>query len=64
MDLSDIVWRKSSRSSGNNECVELAVAETSTSFRDSKAPVAGALAFRDAGYRRFLSAIKSGSLDV
>ncbi|ROP40231.1 DUF397 domain-containing protein [Saccharothrix texasensis] len=64
MDLSDIVWRKSSRSGGNNECVELAVTETGTAFRDSKAPAAGLLTFQDSGYRRFLSAIRSGSLDV
>ncbi|XVS64341.1 DUF397 domain-containing protein [Actinosynnema sp. CA-299493] len=64
MDLSDIVWRKSSRSGGNNECVELAVTETSTAFRDSKAPDASVLAFQAAGYRRFLSAIRSGNLDV
>lgn len=63
MDLSDIAWRKSSRSGGNNECVELAVTESSTRFRDSKAPDAGILAFHDAGYQRFLSAIKSEKLD-
>lgn len=64
MDLSDIVWRKSSRSGGNNECVELAVTKAGASFRDSKAPTAGLLTFQDSGYRRFLSAIRSGTLDI
>ncbi|KAA2267197.1 DUF397 domain-containing protein [Solihabitans fulvus] len=63
MDLSGVTWRKSSRSGGNNECVELACLATGSAVRDSKAPQAGTLTFDDRKFGSFLAAIKAGRLD-
>lgn len=50
-------WRKSSRSSGQQTCVELA---NSGAVRDSKNPVGPTLA---ADLAALLAAVKTGSLD-
>ena len=63
MDLSGVVWRKSSRSGGNNECVEVTRTHQGSGLRDSKAPDAGALTFDNAGFATFIQAVKSGRLD-
>jgi hypothetical protein len=62
-DLAGAKWRKSSRSGGGNDCVELAVATTSAAVRDSKNPEAGHVALAGAGWTAFLGAVKDGRLD-
>ncbi|HCT78233.1 MAG TPA: DUF397 domain-containing protein [Micromonosporaceae bacterium] len=44
-DLSAARWRKSSRSSETNTCVEVAFAGSAAALRDSKNPTGPALAF-------------------
>jgi uncharacterized protein DUF397 len=54
-DLSRAVWRKSSRSSSEPNCVEIAHLPASlTAIRDSKNPTAPALTFPTPSWSRFL----------
>lgn len=52
-------WRKSSRSSAENSCVELSVGPAGAGIRDSKNPAAGTLALPAAEWSAFLAAIKT-----
>lgn len=60
VDLSGAVWRKSSRSSGNGQCIEIAHLGEQTAARDSKNPAEAVLRIDLFG---LLSAIKAGHLD-
>jgi hypothetical protein len=62
--LAGVQWRKSSYSTGGNQCVEVARLAGSIAVRDSKDPDAGHLAFSAASWRRFLGDAKRGSYDL
>lgn len=55
VDMSGAVWRKSSRSSGNGACVEIAYAGERGAARDSKNPAGPALVFAPHTLRTFVS---------
>ncbi|MCP2164855.1 DUF397 domain-containing protein [Goodfellowiella coeruleoviolacea] len=62
-DLAGAIWRKSSRSGGENgQCVELAHGDSVAGVRDSKNPGGPVLTFGQAELTRFLTAVKSGRL--
>lgn len=63
-DLTQHEWRKSSRSGGGNDCVELAVRTDGTAVRDSKNTAAGQLALTRSGWAGFLGTVKDGQLDL
>ncbi len=60
--LSRAVWRKSSRSGGNGDCVEVARgAAAVVAVRDSKNPDGRVLTFSPADWTAFTRAVKRGS---
>jgi hypothetical protein len=54
-------WRKSSHSTGGNDCVEVAQAGTSCLVRDSKNPDGAHLAVRPQAWTAFIGDIKNGA---
>jgi hypothetical protein len=72
MDLTSVIWRKSSYSSGNGgTCVEVAVLPGSTEYsdrvlavRDSKSPNGAALIFDFDQWRAFTASIHNGEFDL
>lgn len=55
------MWRKSSRSAAQSNCVE--VRGDLRAFRDSKVPQGSTVVVSAAGYAGFLGALKDGRLD-
>lgn len=54
-------WRKSSRSTGGNDCVEVAQTGTSCMIRDSKNPDGARLVVRPQEWAGFIRDIKHGA---
>jgi len=55
-------WRKSTRSSGNGNCVEFADLGDSVAVRDTKDRSGPVLRFTAAGWRAFIAGTKRGEL--
>lgn len=62
-DLSDVRWKKSSRSGAGNNCVEIAALDSGRAVRDSKDPTGPALRFTAAGWSAFTAGVRSGDFD-
>lgn len=60
IDLSQVRWRKSSRSASTADCVELAVTARARAVRDSKNTAGGTLTFDAASFTGFLTEVKTG----
>jgi hypothetical protein len=62
-DLSRARWKKSSRSSGNGQCVEWANLGDVVAVRDSKDQGEAVLVFAPGEWAAFVAAVKAGEID-
>ena len=62
-DLARAQWRKSSRSSNQGQCVEVADLPGSTAVRDSKNPTGPVLVFPRAEWSTFTAGVRAGEFD-
>ena len=64
MDLTRAAWFKSTRSSGNGNCVEVAIVDDAVGVRDSKDRSGPALVFTASEWRAFVAGAKNGEFDL
>jgi hypothetical protein len=63
-NLVHVQWRKSSRSSGNAACVEVADLDGGArAVRDSKDPAGGHLTFTASEWSAFAAGVRAGEFD-
>jgi hypothetical protein len=60
----DLTWRKSSHSSSNGQCVEIAHAGPDIAIRDSKNPDGPVLLIAPGQWHALLTAITAGDLSL
>ncbi|MGW0803527.1 DUF397 domain-containing protein [Nonomuraea sp. NPDC002799] len=64
VDLTAAVWRTSSLSGGNGQCVEVAVVGERIAVRDSKNRAGSVLLFTPDEWRAFTGGVRLGEFDL
>ena len=64
LNLADAAWHKSSRSSGNGNCVEVAFLDDAVAVRDSKDRLGPVLIFTTAEWHAFVTGASDGEFDL
>ncbi|MDG4795486.1 DUF397 domain-containing protein [Micromonospora sp. WMMD1082] len=54
-DLTSAIWRKSTKSNGQNACVEVTTVDRAVAVRDSKDPTGPVLLFNHPDWARFIA---------
>ena len=57
--VSTLIWRKSSHSVGNGQCVEAAAVPATVIVRDTVSPAGGHLQFSAAAWQEFIAQVKA-----
>jgi hypothetical protein len=63
LDLTRATWRKSTRSGGQGNCVEVAETPAVVGVRDSKDPSGPVLVFNRSAWQSFVDGVKIGEFD-
>jgi predicted secreted Zn-dependent protease len=64
VDLTQATWRKSSRSGGNGNCVEVAITSEGVAVRDTKDRSKPAHTYTHAEWDAFVGGVKDGEFDL
>jgi hypothetical protein len=64
VDLSRAVWRTSSLSGGNGQCVAVAFVDDHVAVRDSKNPDGPALIFTPSEWAAFIGGVRKGEFEL
>lgn len=64
LDLTRAAWFKSTRSSGNGNCVEVAILDREVAVRDTKDRSGPVLLFTPADWDSFVAGAKNGEFDL
>lgn len=63
-DLGTVIWRKSTRSGVNGNCVEVVILKDAVAVRDSKDPTGPALIFTPEEWTAFIGGVRDGEFDL
>jgi hypothetical protein len=64
MDLSQAVWRTSTRSGGNGDCVEVAITDDGVAVRDTKDRSKPPHIYTHSEWEAFTGGVKDGEFDL